>query len=124
MRVSGIDHVNINSPDIEASVRFYADVLDLDPRAASGGQSPDKGRWLFDHSGHPIIHLRKFDSGCASTGPIHHVAFTCAGMADMVERLQARGIDHRVNIMEFAGLRQVFVTDPHGILLELNFPGD
>ena len=45
-------------------------------------------------------------------------------MENMVARLKARGIDHRVNNMQFAGLKQIFVTDPHGISLELNFTGE
>src|SRR6185503_2222904 len=75
MRVSGIDHVNISTQDVEASARFYADVLDLDPRIAAGGRmTPEQGRWLFDHEGQAIIHLRKFEADGSSTGPIDHVA--------------------------------------------------
>jgi len=125
MRVSGIDHVNISTQDVEASARFYADVLDLDPQIAAWGRmTPEQGRWLFDHEGQAIIHLRKFEADGSSTGPIDHVALKCSGMENMVARLKARGIDHRVNNMQFAGLKQIFVTDPHGISLELNFTGE
>jgi hypothetical protein len=33
-------------------------------------------------------------------------------------------LDHRINRVPAAGLRQLFVHDPDGVLLELNFFGD
>ena len=36
----------------------------------------------------------------------------------------ALGIDHRTNALPAIGLRQIFVYDPNGVLLELNFPAD
>ena len=36
-------------------------------------------------------------------------------------RLNARDMDHQVNLIAAIGLRQVFTQDPNGVLLELNF---
>ena len=125
MRVDALDHVNISTSDVEASARFYADLLELDPRCNAAQQSPDEGRWLYDHNDHPIIHLRRFAAEGESTGAIHHVAFACAGMAEMIERLRTRNIAFSVNNGNYTGgLKQIFVKDPHGILLELNFAAD
>jgi hypothetical protein len=42
----------------------------------------------------------------------------------VIARLDVRGMDSQVNLVEAIGLRQVFTMDPNGVLLELNFWGD
>jgi hypothetical protein len=42
----------------------------------------------------------------------------------MLERCAKLGIEHRVNDRKFGDLRQVFVTDPNNVVLELNFAGE
>jgi hypothetical protein len=42
----------------------------------------------------------------------------------VLTRLGARGLAYQVNLIEAVGLRQVFTTDPNGVLLELNFWGN
>ena len=63
------------------------------------------------------------DRGSA-TGSIDHVALTCEGFAGTLERCEALGLDHRVNDRQFGDLRQIFVTDPNNVALELNFAGE
>jgi hypothetical protein len=55
------------------------------------------------------------------TGSIHHVALRCQGYEETIGRLDARGADYQVNLVEAIGLRQIFTEDPNGVLLELNF---
>jgi hypothetical protein len=38
--------------------------------------------------------------------------------------VKAMDAPHRVNDMQYAGLRQIFLTDPNNINIELNFMGD
>lgn len=64
------------------------------------------------------------DAGAAAgrrTGALHHVALDCSGHAATIERLDNLGIAFRSNDLPAIALRQVFVTDPNGVLLELNF---
>jgi catechol 2,3-dioxygenase-like lactoylglutathione lyase family enzyme len=56
-----------------------------------------------------------------STGALHHVAFSCQDFETMIGKLEARGLPHRVNVIGAIGLKQVFLADPNGVLLELNF---
>jgi catechol 2,3-dioxygenase-like lactoylglutathione lyase family enzyme len=128
MQVESLDHVNIVVDDLAGAARFYADLLGLEPRA---GASPQSVQWMYDARGRPIIHLnareasRAYDRpmGAGPTGPIHHVAFECSGYEEMVQRLTERALGHQVRLGS-AGFRQIFVHDPNGVLLELNFPAD
>lgn len=123
MRVDALDHVNIRTRDIAASAKFYADLLDLEVRNAPMGIAPEQARWLYDHSGHPIIHLFRFDCEPGPTGAIDHVALRCSGKIELLQRLKSRGLDFSV-YEPATGPTLVFVRDPHGVQLELNFHGD
>jgi len=119
MPVSGINHVNIRTTDVAASSRFYVDVLDFEFREGQlvMGRQP---KWLYDRSGRPIIHLRIMEAESDSTGPIDHVALDCQGLSSVIERLKARNIEFNVASVQ-SGVTLVFVKDPHGVMLELNF---
>ena len=123
MRVAALDHVNIRTDDVPGTARFYTELLGLQPRNTPGNLPPEKAQWLLDGEGRAIIHLfaGKFTPG--PTGPIHHVALRCSGKAEFIERLKSRGAQFDV-FEASAELTQIFTRDPHGILLELNFPGE
>ncbi len=42
------------------------------------------------------------------TGSIHHIALNCAGFDDMIARLEARGMEYKLNTVHAIGLRQIF----------------
>jgi catechol 2,3-dioxygenase-like lactoylglutathione lyase family enzyme len=120
--VAALDHVNIRTRDIEASAAFYVETLGLrmgDPPSMIGRE---QARWLFDQGDRPIIHLRLFDSEPGPTGPIDHVALVCAGKAELVGRIEAQGREYQS--FQGADRTVVFVRDPHGVMLELNFIGE
>jgi catechol 2,3-dioxygenase-like lactoylglutathione lyase family enzyme len=131
MRVNGLNHVNIVASDIERTIEFYETVLGM--RAAEIPMAPAgfTGRWIYDEAEQPIIHVQAYNPerhgeghGADTTGPIDHVALTCSDFEGMVRRCEALGLEHRINDRQFGDLRQVFVTDPDNVVLELNFPGD
>ena len=131
MRVEGLNHVNTIAADIGATVRFYEDVLGMEAREIPNVPKGFNGRWIHDKAGQPIIHVQSHDpqrhgplADAASTGRIDHVALTCSDFAGMLDRCAAMGLEHRVNDRQIGNLRQIFVTDPDGVVLELNFPGD
>ena len=131
MPVHALDHVNIVTDQLEATADFYCDVLGL-----TRGARPDfgaKGYWLCDTSDQAIVHLMEFVPGSATvaghvpgdkTAAVHHVALRCTGFDETLERLSAMDIDHRVNDRKYGDLRQIFISDPNNVSLELNFPGD
>lgn len=132
MKVNALDHVNIITADLDATARFYADLLGLERRDGPPPLTPQNCQWMHDEAGRPIVHInsedcpRFFDRETKSgpTGAVHHIALNCSGHAEMVARLDARGMEYRVNHVAAIGLRQIFTMDPNGVLLELNFFGD
>ena len=131
MQVTGIDHVNIIAADLDETARFYASLLGLRPAEIPNAPAGFDGRWLYDATDRPIIHLMAWNAqrhaglnrGSAS-GSIDHVALACKDFAGTVRRCEELGVAHRVNDRKFGDLRQVFGTDPNNVTLELNFAGD
>ena len=132
MSTSGLDHVNILTDNLEATVTFYEQVLGLEHRESPGTALGYKGAWLCDARGHPVIHLvwndpaKDYGAGRQpghSTNAVHHVAFLCHGFAETRQRLAALGIEHRVND-GMAGLKQIMVRDPNAITVEMNFTAE
>lgn len=133
MQVQALDHINVVTEDMEATANFYAAVLGLERRDAPPPVLPHQVQWMYDQAGRPLVHIadaefqrqrgRTVATG-QPTGAINHVAFACSGYDELIARLDAHGLDRRVSTIEAIGLRQVFVSDPNKVLLELNFAGD
>jgi extradiol dioxygenase family protein len=120
MRVVGLDHVNIAGPlELLERVRtFYIDILGLTdgPRP----QFRSLGFWLY--AGElPIVHLSERNRETSGTSALDHFAFTCEGLDDMIARLQARAIPFELDPAREGKRAQIFITDPAGVSLELNF---
>ena len=123
MPVTGLNHVNIRTTDVKKSAQFYVDIFDFEYRQGAEimGQRPN---WLFDKQGHPIIHLRVLESDSSSTGPIDHVALSCVDKAATLARLKTHNVEFQMAENIVPGVTQIFIKDPHGVPLELNFSGD
>ena len=50
------------------------------------------------------------------------MAFFTTGLAQMLATLREHGIEGRERTVPLLGLHQVFVDDPNGVVVELNFP--
>jgi catechol 2,3-dioxygenase-like lactoylglutathione lyase family enzyme len=134
-RVDAIDHVNIRTPDVIGTGRFFADVLAMTVSPSPGNPDPAKAAWICDADGRAVVHLATYDilypwedrappAPSGGSGRLHHVAMRCTGFAAMTARLSAADIAFRSSEVPQAGLRQLFVEEPNGILLELNFFGE
>jgi hypothetical protein len=75
--------------------------------------------------GKPVVHLvdisstgeaQKPDSGC-----VHHVAFASRGFDGMRQRLQSRSMQFEARQVPGGDLWQIFVNDPNGVMIELNY---
>lgn len=132
MKVNALDHVNIITGDLDGTSRFYAEVFNLDRRDAPPPLTPTTAQWMYDDADRAIFHINSLDCYrtyerevmTGPTGSIHHIALNCAGFDDMIARLDARGMEYKLNTVDAIGLRQIFTKDPNDVLLELNFFAD
>jgi catechol 2,3-dioxygenase-like lactoylglutathione lyase family enzyme len=75
--------------------------------------------------GRPVVHLvdisptsepQKPDSGV-----VHHVAFASRDFKGMKQRLQSKGMAFDTRQVPGGELWQIFVRDPNGVMIELNY---
>jgi len=122
--IHGLAHVNIRAPEamIERVRRFYVNVLGL----TDGARPPfrSRGYWLYAGD-RDLIHLTidPAMSGIvpATTGWLDHFAFAASGLDGMLARLDKEGVAYEVDRVPSSGEAQVFLRDPAGIAIELNF---
>jgi catechol 2,3-dioxygenase-like lactoylglutathione lyase family enzyme len=135
MGVSRLEHVNIRCAHLAATRAFYTDIIGL----AEGPRPnfPFGGAWLYcgdtavihlvdaaDHPGSWTGTLEKTGGGAASgldTGAFDHVAFHGEDFEAMRETLRTAGLKFRDRVVPGTGLKQIFVPDPEGVMVELNF---
>ncbi len=119
MAVNSIDHYTINVGDLERSVKFYEEIIGL-----KNGARPDfgfPGAWLYLGDA-PRVHLMAGrGSDTDKTGPFDHIAFKAVGVSEVEEKLKKNDIEFRRNEINDFKLTQLFITDPDGIQIELNF---
>ena len=115
MKPLGVHHVSIMTPDVDAALDFYVDVLGLSVRS----DRPDfgiGGAWL--DAGGQQVHLVE---GAAPNYAGQHFALLVDDLDGVVTELRSRG--YEVNDPFASGVgRQTTVTDPCGNVVELNQP--
>jgi catechol 2,3-dioxygenase-like lactoylglutathione lyase family enzyme len=135
MKIERLDHVNIHTDRLEETIRFYEEVMGL-TKGPAPGLDPEMTAWMFDGD-RALIHLGKAGSilgeakkedgapaGAPSgSGAVHHVAFNCRDYDSMIARLERLGVEHITNTVPPVDLKQIFIHDPNGVMLELNFFG-
>lgn len=132
MALTRMEHFLVMTHDVDRTRDFYRDVLGL-----AEGPRPDLGflgHWLYlgdvacihiadwttytDHSNRLGIPVTKPAPG---TGPLDHVAFTGDDYEEQVARLCRHDLTWHPHDSPAIGLRQIFLDDPNGLKLELNF---
>lgn len=137
MALTGLDHFSIRTSDVEGTRDFFVDVLGL-----TDGERPPfpfPGAWLYCE-GKAVIHIIGIDpndktglvdylgeregGALQGTGAIDHLAFAADDIEAMRNRLEDVGISAREREVPLLGVRQIFIEDPNGVTVELNFPLD
>jgi catechol 2,3-dioxygenase-like lactoylglutathione lyase family enzyme len=120
--VGVLDHFNIRTRNLAETVRFYEDVLGLENGARPNFAFP--GAWMYSE-GRPVVHLVDISPTAEAqkpdSGVVHHVAFVSRGFAGMKTRLAAKGMPFDARQVPGGELWQIFVRDPNGVMIELNY---
>ena len=130
MPLQRLDHYFVYANNLEQTRAFYAKVLDLE-----NGPRPDfgfDGYWFY-LDGAPVVHVgdEGFEGGYVEnpdehvidgpTGPVDHIAFRGNGIDDFVERFDRMDVTYQRREIPDFKLSQLFVKDPNGVTIELNF---
>jgi catechol 2,3-dioxygenase-like lactoylglutathione lyase family enzyme len=122
MSVGVLDHFNIRTRKLADTVRFYEDILGLEKGARPDFAFP--GAWMYSE-GKAVVHLVDIsatdEQQKADSGVVHHVAFASRGFAGMKQRLQSSGMEFEARQVPGGELWQIFVNDPNGVTIELNY---
>jgi catechol 2,3-dioxygenase-like lactoylglutathione lyase family enzyme len=134
MPLTELNHYFVRANDLERSRRFYCDVLGFEemPRP----DFPFPGYWLGVngkvqvHMGaHGIPNAEDFYFGTTprsatdNAGVVDHIAFSATDPESFARRLDELALSARTRYFSEIELFQIFVTDPDGLTIELNFPG-
>jgi catechol 2,3-dioxygenase-like lactoylglutathione lyase family enzyme len=138
MPISKLAHFSVRTADVEASRRFYVDVLGFKEGFRPPFQFP--GLWLYrggDEADFGVVHIigvdrddpagltaylgDKAEDSLHGSAAVDHLAFLATDLADMQRRLNGARLGFRERTVPSLGLHQVFVEDPSGVTIELNF---
>ena len=121
MPATAMNHFTILTDNLDGTLAFYAEFLDLHPGARPPFTFP--GAWLYARDGKdPILHViaGKPKSDLVK-GVIDHMAFTGRDLAGTLSKLKARDIEHELRRLPASGTWQLFFCDPNAAKVELDF---
>lgn len=141
MMVRRLEHYNIRTTKFAETVKFYDDALGMKTHRAPMAPADMPATWIYDDSGVAVVHLTPVnpedplgsyariteyrggepDAAFEGSGAIDHVAFECEGLDEIKARLNSMKVAFVENSFPNFNLQQLFVKDPNGITLELNF---
>ena len=129
--IETLDHFFVYSSKLSLTKTFYCKVLGLEDGPRPAFDFP--GYWFY-LSGKPVIHVgtHEFPGGFDrtgheredETGSIDHVAFRCKGFSEFIARFQKYDQQFKIHEIPDFDLKQIFIKDPNGVTIELNFFGE
>ena len=134
MPLTELNHYFVRSNDLDAAKDWYCKALGFEimPRPPF----PFRGYWLGVngkvqiHMGqHGIANSQLYyigtpsDAAVTNSGVVDHIAFLAQDPAEFRQRLDDMKISYRSRKLPDFGLFQMFVKDPDGLMIELNFFG-
>ena len=127
-----MEHFLVLTDDAEATKDFYCNVLGM--RVGFRPELDFAGYWVY-LGDVPVVHIAdhtsyiawtrqvgiRISTGPPGTGALDHIAFNATGFDATRERLARLGVATTHNVLEDIGLKQIFLEDPNGLGIELNF---
>ncbi len=139
MPISKLAHFSVRTTDLEASRRFYTQILGFKEGFRPAFKFP--GAWLYrggDEADYGVVHLIGIDrndpaglveylgdkdaASLHGSAAVDHLAFLATDLRAMRETLLGQALAFRERTVPDLGLHQVFLEDPSGVTIELNFP--
>ena len=122
---AGVDHLALICSDIDATIRFYTEVVNMRlVKIVTNRDEPTSTHVFLDMGGGNMLAFFDFpehDSTKAvrGIGAMHHVALKAEpkNYQAIVKTLRARDLPHSIHGTEMAG--SVYFRDPDDILLEV-----
>jgi len=120
--ITGIDHVAIVVKDMDRSIKFYSEILNLvvlyDGRKKGGDKKSFLGK--KEKSFVALTENRLKDSNEKNIESVSHIAFKVDNVEEAKEVLEKRGIEFiEVKISEDGKSRAYHFLDPDGFELEI-----
>jgi catechol 2,3-dioxygenase-like lactoylglutathione lyase family enzyme len=135
-----LNHFSIRSLEIDKTTEFFSKVLGLTvgPRP----EFPFPGVWLYNGDkndwANAVLHLIAIDkndpdglkkylgdrdpSSLHGSGAVDHIAFFAKGLEEKIDLLKSLHIPYRERTVPVLNLHQIFLDDPNGVVIELNYP--
>jgi catechol 2,3-dioxygenase-like lactoylglutathione lyase family enzyme len=128
LKITGPDHNNWRVRDLEASLRFYRDVLTLEPFGLEEYHRGDRPLVSLRITEGFVLHLTPDpDFVPGSTGGYDHLALVVEGVKPeaLEEYLTGEGVEIEERFESITGARgegpALYVRDPDGYRVELKF---
>ena len=137
MALTSLDHCSIRTAKLDETRDFYVDVLGLED--GDRPNFPFPGNWLYVE-GTAVVHLVGIDPDDPSgleeylgaveleelqgSGAVDHIAFRAGDATGLMEKLRGMGVAFRERQVPNMDLFQLFLEDPNGITVELNYFGE
>ena len=136
MPLSHLEHFLVQTEDIERTRDWYCDVLGM-----VSGPTPDfkfPVVWLYlgdrdvvhvtgggkNVSQNRLTYLGQQSDATFGTGVVDHIAFRATGLRQTMSHLSELGVEFSQRQVAAQGLYQLFLFDPNGIKIELNFDAE
>ena len=140
MPIGKLDHYSIRTVDMEASRRFYTEIMGFEVGFRPNFDFP--GIWLYNGAQYPettgVVHIIGIDpanpeglkaylgdrdlESLKGTGTVDHMAFNATGLEEMRAKLKRHKVEYRERTVPSLGIHQVFLEDPSQVTIEINFP--
>jgi len=134
MPLTELNHYFVRARNLERSRSFYCDALGFEVMPRPAFAFP--GYWLgvggkvqvhmgLDGIAEEVTYYFGTSSRSArdNAGVVDHIAFQGTEPEGLAQRLAKLGLPSRTRYFAEIQLFQIFVADPDGLMIELNFPG-
>jgi len=132
MPLTKLEHFLVLTDDLEATRDFYCQALGMHVGLRPPLEFP--GYWVYIGDT-PCIHIAEWRTYTAhsqsrriavstpaeGTGPVDHLAFNGEDYDEVLARLERHGVVSRSNNPPGGAVRQLFLFDPNGVKIEINF---